>query len=281
MGYSNKDNHQQSPCKKNEFENKKKFNHRQILQSEDSCHKCGDSKHMEQFQCSAQKYQCRNCYKFGHFSSLCYEKQESYKKRPRSPKAYQLTSGRLSTQNDSICSHSSDNSSSDESFCLQMKVQTIQANTNGPASKHLFTNLEFKVKPHKNKSKFPWARIDTCAGVNIMPVSIYKYLFKDPDCAKIVLSDLQLGTYTDKKVSILGSCNLYIIHPDTRCITKVTLFVNSNESSILISCATSLALGLIQPNVSLDNSPPGSNVISSSANQPRNDKSQLNVHMLW
>ena len=55
-----------------------------------------------------------------------------------------------------------------------------------------------------------------------MPVSIYKYLLKDPDCAKIAPSDLQLGTYTNKKVKILGSCNLYVIHPDTRCIAKVT-----------------------------------------------------------
>ena len=122
IGYSNEDNHQQSPYKKNEFENKKKFNPRQILQSKDRCYKCGDSKHIEKFQCSAHKYQCRNCHKFGHFSSLCYKKQESYKKRPRPTKAYQLTSSKLSTQNDSVCSHSSDNSSSDESFCLQMKV---------------------------------------------------------------------------------------------------------------------------------------------------------------
>ena len=92
-------------------------------------------------------------------------KQESYKKRPRSPKAYHLTISRLSTQDNSIYSHSSDNTSSDESFCLQMKVQAIQANTNVPASKHLFTNLEFKVKLHKNKTKFLWARNDICANV--------------------------------------------------------------------------------------------------------------------
>ena len=142
------------PYKKKEFENKKAFIPRQILQSEDRCHKCGDSKHIEGFQYSAHKYQCRNCPKFGHFSSLCYKKQESYK-RPRSPKAYQLTSGRLSTQNNAICSHSSDNSSSDESFCLQMKVQAEQANAKYPTPQHLVTNLEFKVKPHKNKPKFP------------------------------------------------------------------------------------------------------------------------------
>ena len=87
--------------------------------------------------------------------------------------------------------------------------------------------------------------------------------------------------YINKKVKHLGSCNLYVIHPDTRCTTEVTFFVASNEGSILISCATSLALGLSQPNASLDNSLPGSNVISCSVDQPRNDKSQLNVHMLW
>ena len=52
MGYLNKDHHQ-APYKKNEHENKKRFNPRQILQSEDRCHKCGDSKHIEGFQCSA------------------------------------------------------------------------------------------------------------------------------------------------------------------------------------------------------------------------------------
>ena len=199
MGYSNKDHHQQAPYKKNEFENKKKFNPRQILQNEDICYKLGDSKHIEGFQCSARKYQCRNCHKFCHFSTLCYKKQESYKKRTRSSKAYQMTSGRLSTQNDSICSHSNDNSSSVESFCLQMKFQAIQANTNVPAAKHLFTNLEFKVKPYWNKIKILQARIDTCVDVTIMPVSIYKYLFKGPDCAKIAPSDLQLGIYTPRR----------------------------------------------------------------------------------
>ena len=58
-GYSNEDQHQ-ARYKKNYSENKKKFNPRQILQGEDRCHKCGDSKHIEGFQYSARKYQCRN-----------------------------------------------------------------------------------------------------------------------------------------------------------------------------------------------------------------------------
>ena len=39
MGYSN-DEHHQAHYKKNDYENKKKFNPRQILQNEDRCHKC-------------------------------------------------------------------------------------------------------------------------------------------------------------------------------------------------------------------------------------------------
>ena len=75
MGHSNEEQHQE-PYNKNEYENKKKFNPKQILQSEDRCHKYGDSKHIG-FQCTARKCQCRNCHKFGHYSSLCYKKQES------------------------------------------------------------------------------------------------------------------------------------------------------------------------------------------------------------
>ena len=56
IGYSNEDHHQAS-YKKNGYENRKKSNPRQILQSEDRCHKCEDSKHIEGFQCSARKYQ--------------------------------------------------------------------------------------------------------------------------------------------------------------------------------------------------------------------------------
>ena len=56
------------------------------------------------------------------------QKQESFKKRPRSPKTYQLTSGRLSAEDKSMYRNSSDSlSSEDESFSLQMEVHAKQA----------------------------------------------------------------------------------------------------------------------------------------------------------
>ena len=57
----------------------------------------------------------------------------------------------------------------------------------------------------------------------------------------------------------------------------------SNEGSILISCTTSLALGLIKPHEKLDHPPPegNRNVIYSSADKiKKTDEFQLNVHQL-
>ena len=279
MGYSN-DEHHQAHYKQNEF-NKKKFNPRQILQSKDRCHKCGDSKHIEGFQCSARKYQCRSCHKFSHFSSLCYKKQESYKKKPRSPKAYQPTCGRLSTPASSISGHSSDTSfSEEEPFCMQMKVQDEKDNASVLVIKHLVTNLEFKVKPYKRKTKFLRARVDKCADVNLMPVSIYKKLFKDEDCTQITPSKLQLATYTNMKVRIIGSCKPYIMYPDTRCLEETKFYVAAHEGSTLISCATSLALSLIKPHKQLDHPPPKGNrsvIYSSVDKMKKKDESQLKV----
>ena len=130
----------------------------------------------------------------------------------------------------SFCGQSDDGTSNDESFCLQMKLQAKQANTNVLALQHLLINLEVKVKPHKkNKTKFLHARLDTCADVNIMPCSIYQLLLKDPDCIKLSPSDLELGTYTNNKVKLIGACELYVIHPSTKSIDAVTFFVAHNE----------------------------------------------------
>ena len=110
------------------------------------------------------------------------------------------------TYESSISGYSSDSSfSEEEPFCLQVKVQDKKDNASIPVTKHLVTNLEFKVKPHKRKTKFVRARVDTCADVNLMPVSIYNKLFKDEDCTQIAPSNLQLATYTNKRVKIIGS----------------------------------------------------------------------------
>ena len=115
------------------------------------------------------------------------------------------------------------------------------------------------------------ARIDTCANVNVIPVSMHKLLYKDPDCVKIApCSKSGISTYTTEKTPVLGSCDLFIVHPNTRSLKLVTFQVVNCEGSIIISCATSLELGLIQLHIVLyTRVPDGRRLIFSSANDPK------------
>ena len=137
-------------------------------------------------------------------------------------------------QEDSICGHSGDLTFSNESFCLQVKIQCTQANTKIPTPHHLITNLAYRLKPHHKRNRYLRARLDTCANVNIMSMSLYKLVFQDPDCKKLAPSKLETGTYTTDTVKLVGSCVFYFVHPDAKCLQEVTFYVASNNGSILL-----------------------------------------------
>ena len=84
--YSSEHKNEQPPYKK-------KIDPSQANQRRERCFKCGDSKHIEGFNCPAGKYQCRNYMKYGHFTSLCYRRSESSKFRTH--QAHQLQAGLL------------------------------------------------------------------------------------------------------------------------------------------------------------------------------------------
>ena len=114
-------------------------------------------------------------------------------------------------------------SSSDESFCLQVKIQQSQAEGKKiPKPFHLITNLAYKLKPHQTRKQYLKARLDTCTDVNIMPTSVYKLVLNDPELKKLAPSDLEIGTYTTNTVKIVGSCLFYLVHPHTKKLQEVT-----------------------------------------------------------
>ena len=110
-----------------------------------------------------------------------------------------------------------------------------------------------------------------------MPASMYKLVFKDPDMKKLAPSSLEIETHTTDTVKIVGSCMFYLVCPDTKKLMDVTLFVAVNHGSMLLSCKTTLMLGLIQPRTRLNYLPPKSSLITSSANHPKKTKSTLCV----
>ena len=94
----------------------------------------------------------------------------------------------------------------------------------------------------------------------------------DPQLKKLAPSDLEIGTYTTNTVKIAGSCLFYLVHPDTQKLQEVTFYVAKNDGSVLLSCTTALALGLIQPHTRLDYLPPRASFITSSLDHPRKTK---------
>ena len=68
---------------------KKSFDPKNMHKNKDRCSKCGDSTHVEGFQYPVKKFQCKACHKFGHFTTLCFQKKQVPFMSSR-PKAYQL-----------------------------------------------------------------------------------------------------------------------------------------------------------------------------------------------
>ena len=138
-------------------------------------------------------------------------------------------------------------SSSDESFCLQLQAQSNQAEGKQiPKPVHLITNLAYHLKPHHTRNMYFQVWLHTCANVNIMPASIYQLLFNDLEMKKIKPCKMQISTYTADTVKIIGSCIFDVVHLDTKKLVPVTFYIANNDGSVLLSCKTTLALQLIE-----------------------------------
>ena len=140
-------------------------------------------------------------------------------------------------QEDSICSQSEDLTSSNESFCLQVRIHHAQANAEIPTTSHLITNLAYKLKQHHKRNQYLRAGLDTSANVNIMAASVYKLVFHDPDLQKLAPSKLEVDTYTTDTVKLVGSHTFYLVHPDAKYLQEVTFYLARNMwKCVVIMC---------------------------------------------
>ena len=147
------------------------------------CLKCSNTAHHEGFTCPTKKYQCKACHKFGHFTSQCFQKRQQSQYQSRRPKAHQITVDEI---HNTLDSYQLDVSSSEDSFCLQVKIQQKQDGVQTvPKPTHLITNIAYWLKQHHTRNQYLRARIDTCADVNIMPISVYRLLYHDGDLKKL------------------------------------------------------------------------------------------------
>ena len=185
--------------------------------TEDKCTSCDDTPHMQGFRCPASRDQCKYCKKIGYSSHMYFKKpqEQTYKNGLHKPQVQQQQVGRYSSVDQQY--DQEDTSKSEESFCLQMQIKPQQADHESCETQQLFTHLEYKLKYHRRSTKFLRARIDTCSNANVMPASIYKKIFKDPDCSKLTQNRSEgIYTYTTEKIPVISSCELLVLHPDDK-----------------------------------------------------------------
>ena len=235
------------------------------------CNRCSDTPHAKGFQCQARKFQCKICHKFGHFTSVCFQKGQgqhsSNSFHARKPKAQQLRAGVLYTLQDA--GSSTDDSDPEDHFCLQMKVhRTRISSLEVPKLVYLMANLAYHLKEHHTRNQYLRARLDTCTDVNLMPRAVYCLMFQDPQLKKLTPSKMEIETYTSEVLKIIGMCHFYLVHPESKHLLKVTFFIAKENGSVLLSCRTTMELGLIKPHARLDYLPPKARLLTSTCDQP-------------
>ena len=255
----------------------KKFDTKGVHNERNRCSKCGNIVHLEGFQCPTKKYQCKACHKFGHFTSMCYQKKHAYSKSRR-PKVHQLQAGTVYTCNNASYDHLDYNSTANDSFCLQVKIKHNQMKEQRvPRPIQLITNLAYRLQPHHQRNLYLRARLDMSANFNLMPANMYQLVFSDPNMKKLTPSKLQVATYMTDTIKIVGSCTFHLVHPDTKRLLEKTFYIVMNDGSVLFSCKTTLLLGLSQPRSRLDYLPHRASLITSSVDHPKKTRAVLHV----
>ena len=79
-----------------------------------------------------------------------------------------------------------------------------------------------------------------------MPRDMDIKLYNDANLKHLQPSDIKLAVWGDDQIALLGKCNVYLVHPDTKKSIEVTFYVTDKSGSMLLSCATSLMLDLIK-----------------------------------
>ena len=112
--------------------------------------------------------------------------------------------------------------------------------------KIVMVTIPYTKTPNEETKNCLRMRVDTCADINIMPLSVYQTIFDDIKRQKLLPTGIQVTTYNDSTLDLIGRCTLYLQHPNTPEKMAATFYVTQDEGSILLSCSTSLKLEVIE-----------------------------------
>ena len=78
-------------------------------------------------------------------------------------------------------------------------------------------------------------------------MAVYCLMFKDHQLKKLTPSNMEIKTYTTEAVKIIGMCHFYLVRQESKQLQKVMFFVAKENGSVLLSCRTTMEMGLIKP----------------------------------
>ena len=141
-----------------------------------------------------------------------------------------------------------------------------------PEKSLLMAELAYTAKAHTYHSKKLRMHVGTAADVNVMPISVYRMVFQDPNLKSLKSTNMTLGVYTNSEIPVLCKCTLYLRHPETKKYIPTTFYVADHEGSVVLLCRSSLELDVIRGRPRISNSAPRSTVITSKVDHPKHTK---------
>ena len=122
----------------------------------DCCNKYGDSLHAQEFQCPTRNINVRYVTNMATFQVYAIKEDSSTSQENSQKPQRTSTSCRPNIYSQDSSSHRhSEASSSNESFCLQLQIQSDHAKgkqIQNPV--HLITNLAYQLKPHNTRNMY-------------------------------------------------------------------------------------------------------------------------------
>ena len=114
-----------------------------------------------------------------------------------------------------------------------MKIhRTSVSHLEVPKAVYLMANLAYHLQEYHTRNQYLQARLDTCADVNLMPMVVYCLMFKDPGLKKLIPSNMEIETYTTEVMKIIGMCYFYLVHPESKQLSKVMFLVAKENGNV-------------------------------------------------
>ena len=225
-----RNNRRQVPTKQAEQQNNRR---------EWKCKRCG-GQHQKTRECPAANKTCHKCGRNGHFARACLGK--SYKHRVQSIQAKQETDMAEYEDNPTVRYQASQ-----IKVCAKVNQVKEPQEPEPPVDKKIvMVTIPYAKTPNEETKNCLRMRVDTCADINIMPLSVYQTIFDDIKKQKLLPTGIQVTTYNDSTLDLIGRCTLYLQHPNTPEKMAATFYVTQDEGSVLLSCSTSLKLEVIE-----------------------------------